>query len=79
MDYDFAILDFFDESDEATALRRGWIGGVLRGFRDDRPEDELITRWVNHYRTDRVTVQIPASGRARNPKLRPWVSCSQRS
>ena len=57
MDYDFAILDFFDESDEATALRRGWIGGVLRGFRDDRPEDELITRWVNNYRADRVTVR----------------------
>lgn len=57
MDYDFAILDLFDESDEATALRRGWIGGVLRGFRDDRPEDELITRWVNHYRADRVTVR----------------------
>ena len=57
MDYDFAILDFFDESDEATALRRGWIDGVLRGFREDRPEDELVTRWVNHYRTDRVVVR----------------------
>ena len=57
MDYDFAILDFFDDSEDATALRRGWIGGVLRGFREDRPEDELITRWVDHYRSDRVTVR----------------------
>jgi hypothetical protein len=53
VDYDFAILDFFDDSDEAVALRRGWIGAVLRGFRDDRPEDEMVERWVRHYRSDR--------------------------
>lgn len=57
VDYDFAILDFFDDSDEATALRRGWIGGVLRGFRDDRPEDEMVEKWVRHYRTDRVIIR----------------------
>ncbi len=57
MDYDFAILDFFDDSDEAVARRRGWIEAVLRGFRDDRPEDEMVQRWVGHYRTDRVTVR----------------------
>ena len=56
MDYDFAILDFSDDSEEATARRRGWIGAVLRGFRDPRPDDEMITRWVDHYRTDGVTV-----------------------
>ena len=56
MDYDFAILDLTDDSDEATARRRGWIGAVLRGFRDPRPDDEMITRWVDHYRTDRVNV-----------------------
>lgn len=55
MDYDFAILDLADDSDEATARRRGWIGAVLRGFRDPRPDDEMISRWVAHYRTDRVT------------------------
>ena len=57
MDYDFAILDLFDDSDEAVARRRGWIGAVLRGFRDDRPEDEMVDRWVGHYRADRVTVR----------------------
>ena len=57
MDYDFAILDFSDESDEAVARRRGWIGAVLRGFRDPRPEDELIDRWVRHYRADEVIVR----------------------
>ena len=57
MDYDFAILDLFDDSDEAVARRRGWIGAVLRGFRDDRPEDETVDRWVGHYRADRVTVR----------------------
>ncbi len=56
MDYDFALLDLSDDSDEATARRRGWIGAVLRGFRDPRPDDEMITRWVDHYRTDGVHV-----------------------
>ena len=54
MDYDFATLDLADDSDEAVALRRGWIGAVLRGFRDPRPDDEMITRWIGHYRQDRV-------------------------
>lgn len=57
MDYDFDILDFSDDSPAAAARRRGWIEGVLRGFRDDRPEDESVDRWVKHYRADRVTVR----------------------
>ena len=55
MDYDFAILDLADDSEEAVARRRGWIGAVLRGFRDPRPDDDMLTRWIDHYRTDRVT------------------------
>ena len=55
MDYDFAILDLADDSDEAVARRRGWIGAVLRGFRDPRPDDDMLTRWIDHYRADRVT------------------------
>lgn len=57
MDYDFAILDLSDDSEEAVARRRGWVGAVLRGFRDPRPDDELVDRWVGHYRQDRVTVR----------------------
>ena len=56
MDYDFAYLDFLDDSEGAVARRRGWIEAVLRGFRDDRPGDETIERWVRHYRADDVNV-----------------------
>lgn len=57
VDYDVAILDFSDDSGPATVRRRGWIEGVMRGFREDRPEDELVVRWVRHYRADRVIVR----------------------
>ncbi len=55
MDYDFAILDLADDSEDAVARRHGWVGAVLRGFRDPRPDDDLVTRWMGHCRTDRVT------------------------
>lgn len=57
MHYDFDILDFSDNSPAAATRRRGWIEAVLRGFRDDRPEDDAVERWVKHYRADRVTVR----------------------
>lgn len=57
MDYQHAILDLSDDSEEAVARRRGWITAVLRGFREDRPSDELIERWVTHYRADDVTAR----------------------
>lgn len=57
MDYDFAILDLADDSESAVARRAGWIGAALRGFRDPRPDDDLVDRWVGHYRTDEVTLR----------------------
>jgi predicted acetyltransferase len=57
VDYDFDILDLSDDSPAAAVRRRGWIEAVLRGFRDDRPEDDSVERWVRHYRADRVTVR----------------------
>lgn len=55
VDYDVAILDLEDLSPEAAALRAGWIGAVQRGFREGRPEDELVQRWTELYRADGVT------------------------
>ena len=55
VDYQHAILDLADDSEEAVARRRGWITAVLRGFREDRPSDELVERWVTHYRADGAT------------------------
>jgi predicted acetyltransferase len=56
VDYDVARLDFLDDSEEAVARRRGWIGATLRGFREPRPDEEVMTRWTTHYRTDRANV-----------------------
>lgn len=57
MDYQHATLDFSDDSEQAKARRRGWITAVLRGFREESPGDELIEKWVTHYRADAVTVR----------------------
>ena len=57
VDYDFAILDFSDDTEESVARRRGWIRSVLRGFREESPSDELVERWVAHYRADQVVVR----------------------
>ncbi|WP_340538846.1 GNAT family N-acetyltransferase [Nocardioides sp. GXZ039] len=56
MDYEFGSLDFSDDSEEAVARRRGWIGAVQRGFREPRPNEEVVERWTGHYRTDAVNV-----------------------
>lgn len=55
VDYDFARLDFTDESDAARTRRRGWLLAVQRGFHGGRPSDELEKRWLTHVRADGVT------------------------
>jgi predicted acetyltransferase len=57
VDYDIAILDLLDDSEDATSRWIGWVGAVQRGFREDRPDDERIEKWVEHYRADRVVVR----------------------
>jgi predicted acetyltransferase len=57
VDYAFDLLDFTDDSPAAATRRRGWIEAVLRGFSEDRPDDDAVARWVKHYRADQVTVR----------------------
>jgi predicted acetyltransferase len=57
VDYAFDLLDFTDDSPAAATRRRGWIEAVLRGFSEDRPDDDAVERWVKHYRADQVTVR----------------------
>ena len=54
MDYDFARLDFSDDSDEAVARRKAWLGAVSRGFHGGRPDEEYEKRWIDHVRADGV-------------------------
>lgn len=55
MDYDFATLDFSDDSEEERARRSGWLMAVQRGFHDGRPEAEFEERWLAHVRADDVS------------------------
>ena len=54
MDYDFATLDFADDSEPARARRRGWLGAVQRGFLDGRPSDDHEKHWLTHVEADGV-------------------------
>ncbi|WP_310526598.1 GNAT family N-acetyltransferase [Nocardioides sp.] len=55
MDYDFATLDFSDESETARARRSAWLMAVQRGFHSGRPDEELEQRWLTHVRADDIT------------------------
>ncbi len=54
MDYDFATLDFSDESETARARRSAWLMAVQRGFHSGRPDEEFEKRWLTHVRADDV-------------------------
>lgn len=54
MDYDFAALDFSDESEGARARRSAWLMAVQRGFHGARPDEEFEKRWLTHMRADDV-------------------------
>ncbi len=57
VNYDFAILDLADDSEDAVARRIGWLGAVRRGFSDDRPDDDFVEQWLEVSRTDRTTAR----------------------
>jgi predicted acetyltransferase len=54
VDYDFASLDLTDESPDAVARRKGWLGAVSRGFHGGRPEEDYEKHWLAHVRADGV-------------------------
>ena len=54
MDYDFATIDFSDESETARARRSAWLMAVQRGFHSGRPDEEFEKRWLTHVRADGV-------------------------
>ncbi|HXH79697.1 GNAT family N-acetyltransferase [Nocardioides sp.] len=54
MDYEFATLDFSDDSDSGRARRSAWLAAVLRGFHDGRPDPEHEERWLTHVAADDV-------------------------
>ncbi len=55
MDYDFSQLDLTDESEAATARRRGWMVAVQRGFHEGRPDKDFEKHWLDQARADDVT------------------------
>ena len=54
MDYDFATLDFSDDSEAARARRSAWLMAVQRGFHGGRPDEEHEKRWLTHVHADGV-------------------------
>lgn len=54
VDYEFARLDFTDESDAGRARRSGWAMAVQRGFHNGRPDEEFEKHWLTHVRADDV-------------------------
>lgn len=54
VDYDFARLDFSDDSDDSRARRSGWLQAVQFGFHEGRVSDEYEKLWLTHVAADGV-------------------------
>jgi len=52
VDYTFATLDLVDDSEAAAERRAAWLGAVLRGFHEGRPDEEFLRRWTELSRAD---------------------------
>ncbi|MGH3347054.1 MAG: GNAT family N-acetyltransferase [Nocardioides sp.] len=54
MDYEYAALDFSDESDAAGERRAAWLQAVQLGFHQGRPPEEQLKIWLHHVEVDDV-------------------------
>lgn len=54
VDYEYAALDFSDESEAALARRAAWLQAVQLGFHAGRPPEEQLQVWLNHVKVDDV-------------------------
>ena len=56
-DLEFAILDVGKEGDPTDARVTGWVEGLQRGFQHPRPNDDFRAAWMEHVRSDDVTIR----------------------
>ncbi len=54
VDYEYAALDFSDESETALARRAAWLQAVSFGFHQGRSPEEQVEVWLKHVKVDDV-------------------------
>ncbi len=54
MDYEYAALDFSDESKTARERQAAWLQAVQLGFHQGRPPEEQFKVWLRHVEADDV-------------------------
>jgi len=54
VDYEYAALDFSDDSEAARERRAAWLQAVQFGFHQGRPPEEQLKVWLHHVEVDDV-------------------------
>ncbi len=54
MDYEYAALDFSDDSEAARERQAAWLQAVQFGFHQGRPPEEQLKVWLHHVEVDDV-------------------------
>jgi predicted acetyltransferase len=54
VDYEYAALDFSDESEAARERRAAWLQAVQLGFHQGRPPEDQLKVWLHHVEVDDV-------------------------
>src|SRR5699024_3614369 len=54
VDYEYAVLDFSDDSEAARERHRAWLQAVMLGFHQGRSPDEQVDLWLRHVEVDKV-------------------------